>query len=264
MSTAFQSSSFKSAAEFFGPLTGHFGAPDLARDIGTGILLTTDNRFSYRERPANRAGVHLHFFRSTGGLSQSTAEYEVAGWNRVLVDDPRSRLHEKFLTLWHKNVGLVALDRIGEGKNEIPSPSATAQMRVDRLVDLQSELGFNTQDFAAVLGITRQQLYKWLNASTEVRLQEGNRARLQTVERIAKEWKRHSEAPLSAVAFEELEPGVSAYTLLTQSTIDERLIFAEMARLLALMASRPSTRSERLVLAGVKRRPSVQSLRTDE
>lgn len=142
--------------------------------------------------------------------------------------------------------------------------TAAARLRVERLSALQAAFGFTIQDLAAVLGITRPQLYKWLDIANDINLQEASRVRLATVERLAKEWTSRSRAPLSSVSKEPLDEGGTALQMLTADPIDEAAVVAAFGELTARLEAKPKSLSERLRKAGYSRRPSVRSLPSDE
>jgi transcriptional regulator with XRE-family HTH domain len=146
-------------------------------------------------------------------------------------------------------------------KERCPS-TASARFRVERLAALQAAFGFTTQDLATVLGVSRQQLYNWLDAANDVRLQEASLARLSAVERIAKEWTSRSRAPLSSVSREVLAGGSTVFTMLSADVIDEAAIAIAFDELLNKLQAKPKTRSQRLREAGFTRR--VSSLPSDE
>jgi len=141
---------------------------------------------------------------------------------------------------------------------------AEAQRRVQRLVAIQAALGLTMQDLAVALNLSRPQLYKWLDASQDVRLQEAKRQRLDAVERIAKAWQARSAVPLRAVAHEPLANGRTAFELLAADAIDEVAVNAAFGELTAKLQTQPKTRSQLLAEAGFKRRPSIRSLPSDE
>lgn len=142
--------------------------------------------------------------------------------------------------------------------------TAAARWRVERLSSLQAAFGFTIQDLAAVLGITRPQLYKWLDAANDIKLQEASRARLSTVERIAREWSSRSDAPLSSVSKEPLTAGGTVFALMSADVIDDDVVIGVFHELMAKHHERPKSRSQRLRQAGFARRPSVRSLPSDE
>lgn len=142
--------------------------------------------------------------------------------------------------------------------------TAAARWRVERLSALQTTFGFTIQDLAAVLGITRPQLYKWLDAANDIKLQEASRARLATVERIAKEWASRSKAPLSSVSKEQLPAGGTVFALMSADVIDDGAVIGALDELMARLDEQPKSRSQRLREAGFTRRPSVRSLPSDE
>jgi hypothetical protein len=110
---------------------------------------------------------------------------------------------------------------------------AEAQRRVQRLVAIQAALGLTMQDLAVALNLSRPQLYKWMDPSQDVRLQETKRRRLDTVERIAKAWQARSAAPLRAVAHEPLANGRTVFELLAADAIDEATVNAAFDELTA-------------------------------
>ncbi len=142
--------------------------------------------------------------------------------------------------------------------------TAAARWRVERLSSLQAAFGFTIQDLAAVLGITRPQLYKWLDAANEVKLQETSRTRLSTIERIAKEWSSRAKVPLSSVSKEPLTNGGTVFSWMCADVINEGVVIGVFDELMAKLHERPKSRSQRLREAGFARRPSVRSLPSDE
>lgn len=141
---------------------------------------------------------------------------------------------------------------------------AEAQRRVERLVAIQAALGLTMQDLAAALNLSRPQLYKWLDPSQDVRLQEAKRRRLDTIERVAQAWQARSAAPLRAVAHEPLANGRTVFELLAADAISEAAVNAAFDELTAKLQTQPKTRSQLLAEAGFKRRPSIRSLPSDE
>ena len=135
---------------------------------------------------------------------------------------------------------------------------------MDRLAAIQAALGFTTQDLAAVLGLSRPQLYRWLDAADDVRMQDAKRQRLAAVERVAKAWQERSPAPLRSVAYEPLANGSTLFALLSSDAIDEAALRAAFDELNAKLQAQPKTLSQRLADAGFKRRPSIRSLPSDE
>lgn len=144
------------------------------------------------------------------------------------------------------------------------SSTAAARLRVDRLTSLQAAFSFTVQDLAAVLGITRTQMYKWLDAAAEIKLQESSRARLGMAERMAKEWTARSTMPLSSLSKEPLGSGGTILTLLTADIVDEGSVLSAFEELREKMQGKPKTRGQRLREAGFTRRPSARSLPSDE
>lgn len=145
-----------------------------------------------------------------------------------------------------------------------PVLSVAATLRVERLTQIQSALGLPTLALAHALGITRQYLYKWLDATKEITLQETSRQRLAIVERLAKLWSERSRAPLSSFAHEPLAGGRTMLQMLTDEVLDEEIITSALDELVAKVMDKPKSLSQRMVEAGFKRRPSAHTLPADE
>lgn len=144
------------------------------------------------------------------------------------------------------------------------APSAAARLRVERLATIQAVLGLSTRDFAQVLGLSRPGLYKWLDASKDVKLQEASRERLAAVERIAKQWRERSVVPLRSVANEPLAGGQTALAMMAALAIDEASVVDAFDEIVAKLQGKPKSRSQRLADAGFTRRPSARALPADE
>ena len=144
------------------------------------------------------------------------------------------------------------------------APSAAARLRVERLAALQAALGLSTSNLAQALGLSRPGLYKWLDASSDVKLQGSSRERLAAVERIAKQWRERSTAPLSSVSTEPLADGRTVLAMMVADPFDEAAVVGAFDELLAKLVGKPKTRSQKLAEAGFKRRPSAKSLASDE
>jgi transcriptional regulator with XRE-family HTH domain len=140
----------------------------------------------------------------------------------------------------------------------IRTATAAARLRVERLASIQAALGFTTQDLAAVLGLSRPQLYRWLDATADVRMQDAKRQRLASVERVAKAWQEGSPAPLQSVAHEPLTSGNTLFALLSSDAIDEAALRAAFDALKAKLHAQPKTLSQRQTDAGFKRRRSIR------
>lgn len=162
---------------------------------------------------------------------------------------------------WSK-ASIDALQKVTTAAKE--APSAAARRRVERLTALQAALGLSTSDLAQALGLSRPGLYKWLDTSSDVKLQGARRERLAAVERIAKQWRQRSMAPLSSVSNEPLTDGRTVFAMMIVDQVDEAAVVGAFDELLAMLAGKPKTRSQRLAEAGFKRRPSAKSLPSDE
>lgn len=135
----------------------------------------------------------------------------------------------------------------------VSRPSAAARYRVERLTSLEAALGMSKQELADVLRISRAGLYKWLDESHDVKLQEGNAARLSQLGRIATAWQRRTPLPLSAVKHEEVN-GTTILAMLTAEELDEKSIVGALDEVLSRVKNRPKSPSQRLADAGFKRR----------
>lgn len=159
----------------------------------------------------------------------------------------------------------LPVPKLGSINAVLPKPSsAVAQLRVGRISALQAAFGFTIQDLALVLSVTRQQLYKWLDASQSVKIQDANQERLIAFERIAKEWAFRSTAPLSSVSKEPLSSGANVFALMTADSLNEASIVSAFDELASKLSAKPKTRSQQMREAGFTRRPSVRALPSDE
>lgn len=133
-----------------------------------------------------------------------------------------------------------------------------------QFVSIQAVLGLPLGELAQVLGLSRADLYKWLDDPGDMKLPEGFRRRLRAVERIAGRWRERSGAPFVSVAHEPLAAGQSAFSMLVADLIDEAAIVGAFDELLLRLNVRPRSRSQRLADAGFTRRPSVRALPSDD
>lgn len=143
------------------------------------------------------------------------------------------------------------------------TPSAASQLRVDRLARIQGTLGVSTHDFAAFLYTSRAGLYKWLDASKNIDLQETKRSRLNKIESLVKAWKECSNAPLKPVLREPLATGKTIYELLTAQNIDDDAVINAFKELAEKLQAKPKSWAQRMAEAGFTRRP-VERLMPDE
>ena len=142
--------------------------------------------------------------------------------------------------------------------------SASAKLRIERLASIQAALGVSSQAFAEILRISRQGLYKWLDASKDTTLQEANRLRLTSVERIAKRWRQQSVAPLNTVIHETLTNGRTLFEILTDKELDEARVGDTFSELLDKLNRKPRSLSQKMAEAGFTRRPTGRVSRDDE
>jgi hypothetical protein len=162
---------------------------------------------------------------------------------------------------WAETTKTVLTQTVPNGKL---APSAAARLRVERLTALQALFGLPISELAQVLGITRQGLYKWLDASKDLKVQGANQERLSLVERIGKQWRERSAAPLGSVAREALVDGTSVLDMLVAEVINETAVSGAFDQLVAMLQAKPKSRSQKLADAGFKRRPSARALPVDE
>ncbi len=184
--------------------------------------------------------------------------------DRVTSAEMGTVLKDHITTLWLKwaETTKTALQQpLPEAK---PVPSAAAGLRVARLAALQAVLGLSTSDLAQALGRSRPGLYKWLDASNDVKLQAASLERLATVERIAKQWRERSTVPLSSVAHERMDDGRTVLAMMVADQVDEPAIVDALDELLAGLRGKPKSRSQKLADAGFKRRPRPRSLPSDD
>lgn len=142
--------------------------------------------------------------------------------------------------------------------------SAAARLRVDRLAAIQASLGLSTSAVAEVLGISRPTLYKWLDASKAIDLQEASRVRFATVESLARAWRDRSVAPLARLVHEPLAGGSTIHELLKADPIAEAAALAAFDELLARLQAQPKSLSQKMSEAGFARRPSARAVPDDE
>jgi hypothetical protein len=141
---------------------------------------------------------------------------------------------------------------------------STAALRVDRLTSIQASFGLPIQALAEVLGVSRPNLYKWLDASKDIGLQEANVRRLASVHLLAERWRQMCSVPLSSVMHEPLANGSTVLGMLESETIDSDAVISAFDELQARLSTQMKTRSQLRAEAGFKRRPSVRALPSDE
>lgn len=145
-----------------------------------------------------------------------------------------------------------------------PAPTGAARLRVDRLAAIQSSFGLPTLTMAEVLGVSRQQLYKWLDVSNDIELQGASRARFAAVEALARAWRDRSVAPLTKVIHVPLASGRTVIELLKAAAIEEAVVRAAFDELAAKLQGQPKSLSQKMAEAGFVRRPSRRSIPEDE
>jgi hypothetical protein len=214
-----------------------------AHIIGTGAVGSV---ISKAITGSGRMVVHVDADWSTSGgeMAVELNDYECDSWQR-----------------WAEATKTVLTQSVPYGK---PVPSAAARFRVERLTALQASFGLPMSELAQVLGITRQGLYKWLDASKDLKVQGANQERLSLVERIGKQWRQRSTAPLGSVAREPVADGTSVLDFLVAEVINEAAVTGAFDQLVAKLQAKPKSRSQKLADAGFKRRPSARALPVDE
>ena len=199
--------------------------------------------------------------RLTGATRYTLCEKTRSTTSTEVID---SSTADALITSWARwaEQARGALDRAVAQKR--PGPTPSPRLRVQRLAAIQAALGLTTQDLATVLSLSRPQLYRWLDADDDVRIQDAKRQRLDAVERITKAWQLRSPAPLRSVAHEPLSNGSSLFALLSAEAIDEPVVRAAFDELITKLGTQPRTLSQRMAKAGFTRRPGVGSLPSDE
>lgn len=148
--------------------------------------------------------------------------------------------------------------------NVKPVLRAASTLRVERLSKIQAALGLPIQALAQVLGISRPGLYKWLDASKDITLQQASRQRIDAVERLAKLWTERSSEPLVSAAYEPLASGRTMLELLREEALNEAVVLDAFSEVIAKLQAKPKSLSQRMVEAGFTRRPSRRSIPDDE
>lgn len=161
---------------------------------------------------------------------------------------------------------VVLHERYGAGTSSVPcttveSAPAAGQIRADRLAQIQSAFGFSLQDLARVLGISRAQLYKWLDPEREIQLHEDSRGRLNQILELASEWRRLSPLALNAFAHEPVPGASDIVALMSRPELDMDALRLGLHHLTA--RTTPRTATEQLRERGFRRRPSASSLPSD-
>lgn len=144
------------------------------------------------------------------------------------------------------------------------SPESAARLRVARLTEIQAAFGLPIQSLAAVLGISRAQLYKWLDPLNDVLPHGSSHERLAVVERLAARWRSLTDVPLSQIAHEPLQDGRTLLAWMSDSTIDESAVRAAMADVAERLTALGPTPGQRLAQAGFTRRRSHRALPSDD
>lgn len=182
----------------------------------------------------------------------------------LVVDDERDELNwsAPAKALFQRAADVRPAQDIDAGAKSVKSAGAT--LRVARLASIQAAFGLTTKALAEVLQMTRPNLYKWLDASKDITLQQANRQRLDAIERLAKRWRGLSDAPLSSVAHEPLSGGHTMLDMLTHASLNEDAVSSAFDELIEKLQGKPKTLSQRMAEAGFKRRPTYRSLPRDE
>lgn len=207
----------------------------------------------------------------TGGLGSAISK-SIAGTRLLLVDvdlatsagDVTAALDDYNSDTWLRWTKTTKAVLQQVSAESTAAPSATAKLRVDRLTAVQAIFGLPMLELAEMLHVTRQALYKWLDASKDVKLQEASRDRLALVERIGERWRERSAAPLRAVAHEPLANGQTVLQMMAAEVVDEAAVVGALDELVEKLQGKPKSRSQKLAEAGFTRRPSPRSLPSDD
>lgn len=210
--------------------------------------------------------AHTHFASypsAPGRLIIDTQAGALPLWvpspHRVLVWRPDASWQHHCLQALH---GAYA----GTGSVAVPQSSPVqpaSDLRVERLARIQASLGFSLQDLASVLGISRAQLYKWLDPERDIQLQEGSRARLNHIEQFAAHWASVSASPLGTLAHEPLAGGPDVITLMSATRLNQTAIMAALNQLAGRTDAGRKSITEEMRERGFRRRPSARSLPSD-
>lgn len=205
---------------------------------------------------------------TTGMVVLIDADYPTGGGSALNEEEAghrtKSEWHSAVANSWARWAEITKELLQGHEPDLKPMPSAAARVRVDRLTQIQTAFGLPTLALAEILGITRQGLYKWLDATKEISLQEASRKRLASVERLAKLWSERTRAPLSSVAYEPIDGGRTVLQILTDAVLDEAAIINIFGELVAKLQGKPKSLSQHMADAGFSRRPSANALPADE
>lgn len=156
---------------------------------------------------------------------------------------------------------------IGKKRLNVQSPQKTrpsAELRTEKLTTIQSAFGLPIKTLASILGISRPQLYKWMDPTLDIAPQLEKNRRLSDIESLAEDWSALSDAPLELVSRETLPNGVTIIDLLSAPVINRQEIAAAYTDLTGRLNRKPKTASQKMRQAGFKKRPSAKALPPDE
>jgi hypothetical protein len=211
--------------------------------------------------PWARQIVSTHQRTATSKFEIFDAQWGTASNQRVFVAKD-NHIYVRWFEFWSRATGGI---HTGNVRAALPRKAmSAAQLRINQLTLIQSAFGLPIQTLAEVLSVSRAQIYKWLDISNNLTLQEGSHQRMSIIGRLATKWKELSNTPLSRLAREPLADGSTVLQRLCGETIDEAAAgkaFVELAhRLVGLQKSA----SRQMVEKGYTRRPSRRSLPSDE
>lgn len=178
---------------------------------------------------------------------------------RTVIVVAANDVYTEYMSLWSRATGGEHL--ASEISRPVVPPS---QLRINRLTEIQAAFGLPIQTLADVLSISRAQIYKWLDLANDVTLQDESQQRMVLIERLAREWRKLSNAPLNIVAREPVTGATTVLNLLKSLIIDEATVMAAFQELAGHLANKGKTESQRLAEAGYVRRPSYRALPSDE
>lgn len=139
---------------------------------------------------------------------------------------------------------------------------ASGARRVERLTAIQAALGASLSDVAKIFRLSRQGLYKWLDQTSDVRLQEARRARFDQLEGLIQYWRDLATRPLGELLHERLPAGTTLLELLSAEALDEGRVRSALEEIAQRVKVLPKSPGQRLAAKGFVRRPT--SLPSDD
>lgn len=147
---------------------------------------------------------------------------------------------------------------------EEPERHANVNLRIRRLVEVKAAFGLSTTELAAVCGVSRAALYKWLSRDETLHLAPANWQRVSDLVGFAEDWNRFSRAPPGQFLYEPVDGGESLLSLLSATPLSQSAVRAALKKLAEMLAKRPLRRDEMLRQTGIRSRPLAGQLPWDE